>query len=238
MNIEGTYTLQASPEDIWNCLSNKEVLLNAFPGLAHLESANEGLYPIALHIKYPPLTGTYNGQAGIIERQAPYYCHITIEGEGRNAISGNARLHLNERNGNTVIVYKGTLSLNKPGSLLPAPVMKGTAKLLIQQFFSALADQLRTRQRTTIGATEEASGISVFPRPAGDIVILPPDTFEESTEKTPFTLSIVRLLGLGAQDPAQEAIWAQRIRRTGVIALLLLLVWVGTQLPGRFSRHK
>src|SRR5258708_32664896 len=197
MNIEGTYTLQASPEDIWSCLSNKEALLNAFPGLAHLESANEGFYPLALHIKSPPLTGTYNGQASITERQAPYYCHIAIEGEGRNAISGNARLHLNERNGNTVIVYKGTLSFSRPGSLLPAPVIKGTAKLLIQQFFTSLADQLRSYQRMPIGVPGEFPDISIITRPAGEIVILPPnDLDEEASEKTPLSLSIAPLLGL------------------------------------------
>ena len=37
MEIEGTYTLQASPEEVWQCLMDTQVLRSAIPGVEQLE---------------------------------------------------------------------------------------------------------------------------------------------------------------------------------------------------------
>ncbi|TMC17652.1 MAG: hypothetical protein E6J34_18280 [Chloroflexi bacterium] len=244
MNIEGTYTLQASPEEIWHCLTNREVLLHTFPGQIQLEQVNEDLYNMSLNVKYTPLLGTYNGHVKITERQAPYYCHITIEGKGgQNTISGSGGVHLNERNGNTVIAYKGTLVISKHNAPLPATVVKGAAQLFSQQFFASLENQLRaslrvgaTHANATLYTTNE--GVSVIQQPLGNIVVLPPVSIEEYAETAPLAVKLARFCKLGDGDPEQETLWAKRIRGAGLISGLLLLVWLGTRLPGRFTKQK
>src|SRR5204862_5833778 len=95
--------------------------------------------------------------ATVTEQHYPYYYNIAIEGEGvPGTISGEGVVHLNERDENTVVAYKGILNLGKLGTLLPPPLVKGTAKLLLQQFFTALAEHLRTLPHSSpiIEATE------------------------------------------------------------------------------------
>src|SRR5256885_13676838 len=41
MIIEGTYTLQATPEDVWRCLMDEQILRSAIPGLESLERRSE-----------------------------------------------------------------------------------------------------------------------------------------------------------------------------------------------------
>src|SRR5436309_12438179 len=157
MDIEGTYTLQASPEDVWQCLMDQQVLRRAIPGVEQLELIGENKYNITVHIRQTPLIGTYHGHATVTEQHYPYYYTIAIEGEGGpGTISGEGVVHLNERDENTVVAYKGILNLGKLGTLLPPPLVKGTAKLLLQQFFTALAEHLRTlpRSASTIGVAE------------------------------------------------------------------------------------
>jgi len=48
-----------------------------------------------------------------------------------------------------------------------------------------------------------------------------------------FLRFVVRRLGLGEGDPVEEERWVKRVRRFGVLSILLLLVWVGTRLPGK-----
>src|SRR5213595_2505397 len=106
MNIAGTYTLQATPEEIWQCLNSKQALIEAFPGIERLEQADGQGYALSLHIKQAPLMGTYAGQVSITEYQSPYFCRIAISSEGRqNTLKGSGVIHLSRNEDNTVLVY-------------------------------------------------------------------------------------------------------------------------------------
>lgn len=231
MDIEGTYTLQASPEDVWQCLMDQQVLRRAIPGIEQLELIGENKYNITLHIRQTPLIGTYHGQATITEQHHPYYYSIAIEGEGGpGTISGEGVVHLNERDANTVVAYKGILNLGKLGTLLPPPLVKGTAKLLLQQFFTALAEHLRTLPHSSpiIEVTEpdlDKANPRQFER---HIAIL-----SANAEPTTLLHNLVHELNLGGGDPIQEEQWINRIRRLGMVFGLLVLVWIGTRLPRR-----
>ncbi len=241
MNIEGTYTLQAVAEDVWQCLMDPQVLLHTIPGIERLVQVKNDTYAVSLHVKNAPLIGTYSGTITITEQQYPYHYRLQIEGEGRqSSISGSGTVHLNGHDHYTIIAYTGTLTIGKLGTLLPPPVVKGAAKMLIQQFFTALADQLRASSPAQVSASEEIAGAAVVRQPGGNIVILPPvpsippaAQVAAPTTGQRVTHTIVRLLGLGGGDPEQQERWANRLRRIGIASVLLLLVWVGTRLPRR-----
>jgi carbon monoxide dehydrogenase subunit G len=239
MNIEGTYTLQAPPEDVWQCLMNHEMLLRTVPGVERIEQAGEDSYQVWLRIKYAPLMGTYHGRVAIAEQRYPCSYRLIVEGEARQSkISASGSIDLNAHDGNTVIAYKWTLTTGRLGTLLPPRVVKGAAKLFIQQYFSALADQLR-RSRRVEARMQEGQAISVIQQRGGDIVILPsataapPDPAISIAHRIShnITHAIVALLKPGNADPEEQALWAQRVRRIGVVAILLMLVWIGTRLP-------
>ena len=229
MDIEGTYTLQASPEDVWQCLMDQQVLRRAIPGVEQLELIGENKYNITLHIRQTPLIGTYHGHATVTEQRYPYYYTIAIEGEGGpGTISGEGVVHLNERDENTVVAYKGTLNIGKLGTLLPPPLVKGTAKLLLQQFFTALAEHLRTLVplSSTIEVAEPDQDRATSRQFEGHIAIL-----SANAEPTTILHNLVHELKLGGGDPTLEEQWVNRIRRVGMVFGLVLLVWIGTRLP-------
>lgn len=230
MIIEGTYTLQASPEDVWQCLMDRQILLEIIPGIEQLEMLEGNSYAIAIAVKHAPLKGTYCGRVTISEQQFPYHYRLTIDGEGhQHSISGSGSIHLNKHENQTIIAYSGTLMVGK----LPTLVSKGAAKLLIQHFFTALADYLRTNALTRTLESEQIAGASVIKQSNGSVVILPSPPPSSFMESIPPSLRIVRLLKLGQGNATQEALWTKRIRQAGILSGLLFLVWVGTRLPRR-----
>jgi len=237
MNIEGTYTLQAPPQAVWQCLKDKEVLLRTFPGLVRFEPAGDDAYEIALQVKSLPLSGTYYGLAHVTENLQPHYYHVMITTTGddtQNMVSGNGGIHIKEHNGNTIITYKGSITLSKRGLHVAPAVVKGAAKLLLQQFFTVLAEQLSLQNSPRLVATEELAGATVIKQSGGDIVLLPHVTADEAQEeRAPILRTIIRFSGLGGGDPEEEERWIRRIRRIGIISGLLMLVWIGTRLPRR-----
>src|SRR5206468_3712091 len=111
-------------------------------------------------------------------------CRIIISSEGRqNTLKGSGVIRLSRNEDTTVLVYNGTLEFGRLGTRLPSLVARGAAKMLLQQFFSALADQVRANRNAQESArvgqavkTEElgGAGVSVIRQAGGNIVILPP----------------------------------------------------------------
>ncbi|MGB8344031.1 MAG: carbon monoxide dehydrogenase subunit G [Ktedonobacteraceae bacterium] len=222
MDIEGTYTLQAAPEDVWQCLIDPQALRQSIPDMERLTRIDEHTYEVALHVRQAPLLGFYQGRVLLSSLQPPASYHIAVTGEGSKgigAISGEGTVQLSSHGNNTVVTYHGTLHLAKPESLLPSPLVKGAARLLLQQFFTALADYLRAMQPVTI--VESAEWVAA------------PASEEADKETPPLLQRVVRVLRLGNGEPAREEQWTRAAKRVGAVLALVFLVWVGTRLPRR-----
>jgi len=223
MEIEGTYTLQASPQDVWSCLMDQQTLQHAIPGAERLEALGEDTYDIAMHIGSSPLAGFYHGHVTVTERQYPSSYHLTIECEGsQRTINGEGSIHLNERGENTIIAYKGTLHLSKLATPLPIPVIKGAAKMLIQQFFTSLADGLSVTAHTP-AVTARGKIVLLRDLPEPTLRHLPPRQMA----------TILRWLGLSTDDPVARAQWVSLLKLAAIALGLLLLVWIASRISRR-----
>ena len=248
MDIEGTYTLQAPVAEVWQCLKDTETLQRALSGLERLEFTGQHTYAFSLRIKQAPLRGVYAGRAtmGTDFSGPPLSRRLVLEGDGQhNPFSGLWNIRLSQQQDNTVVAYSGTLNPGRINALLPPTLVKGAIKILIQQFFMNLAEQLRT----TTGATYETAAFDgaeaqteiFYERDGqddeGSINALDPYNegidAEASLPARTTLHTLVRRVGLGNHDPILEDMWVTRFKRFGAFSVLLLLVWIGTRLPRR-----
>ena len=229
MDIDGTYTLQASPEVVWILLMDIQTLQRTIQGIERLERTGEDTYAFTLHIKHAPLRGSYSGNAVATKMEYPYSYHMSAEGEGiPGTFHAEWNITLTAHDENTVVAYQGSLHFSRANVLLPIPLVKGTIKVLIQQFFTAVADHLRSASYMYQNASEvHVTQLEVSQIHNDRIAI---STFPD---KPSFLHTIVRQLGLGDNDPLLEQQWVNRLRRIGIVSMLLFLVWVGTRLPRR-----
>src|SRR5579875_1245677 len=72
-----------------------------------------------------------------------YFIFMEIEGPS-NKFQGECAIRLSSQNENTVVSYQGNLQLGRGNVLIPAPLVKATIRVLLQQFFANLTDQLRS----------------------------------------------------------------------------------------------
>jgi carbon monoxide dehydrogenase subunit G len=253
MDIEGTYTLQAPVEEVWQYLVDLQALQHAMPGLERLESTGQLAYAFTLRIKQAPLRGVYQGK--VMVDSAPYPDPLTsyrfsIEGDGQHTpFQGIWDIRLSQQHDNTVVAYSGALNPGKMSALLPPSLVKGAVKILIQQFFANLAEQLRTTtdalylvpgfdeseaqeeygddldgQTGAYGKENGRHALASFNEPIDGEPSLPARSLMHR---------LVRLVGLGNHDTALEEQWVTRLQRFGAFSVLLLLVWIGTRLPRR-----
>ena len=232
MEIEGTYTLHATPEEVWQILVDRQTLLHTIPEIQQVERVDEYTQTVGLHLTYAPLVGTYYGSVHIAERHAPNHCHIIIESvrDTQNTMSGEAILDLQSDEDTTIVTYKGDIALHKAGTQLQRTVIKGAAKLLIQQFFTALEEQLWQQQAAKQRVEEEIIIRTATQRSTSQARTR---ASQEKTRRVSFLQRIVHLLRLGKGSVFEEERWTQRVRRTTYASMLLFLVWVGTRIIPR-----
>ena len=243
MDIEGTYTLQASPEGVWQSLGDLQLLLRALPEIERLTPIDDQRIAITLHLRHSLLRGVYSGIITLQERQKPHYCRFVIEGDGQgNPLSGRGVLELHRRNDTTVITYRGQVQIGKAETRLAQAVARGATRLLIQRLLTTLTCQLQTRSSES-DAVPEAKGTVVetgvrrLRLPGGALVVLPSapmlvTPLKEGLAQT-LTQKVAHLLHLDDIDAEQTARWKKRARQIGVVSALLFLVWVGTRIPRR-----
>ena len=82
MNIEGTYTLQALPTTLWQCLLDQQVLRATIPGLQHIELVDDTHYDLTIHLAQKPLDGTHHVYIDLSNQQFPSHYTMTIQGDG------------------------------------------------------------------------------------------------------------------------------------------------------------
>jgi carbon monoxide dehydrogenase subunit G len=252
MHIEGTYTLLAPPAQVWHGMQNQQILLRTVPGIKQVEALDEHTFAITFTVNQMPFTGSYTGKVTILEQQFPYHYRIAIKSENeQRQFHGEVSIHFQDREHSTIVAYAGTLHLATPE---PHPtsitLARGATKLLIQQFFTALDDQLRTSdlQDTDLAATIErydtystAGTVGIKSKNSlllqrevannGTAMLSPAFSAVAPAQQTGIFYALVHFLKLGHGEPEQEQRWINRLRRASTISSLLLLIWIGTRLP-------
>jgi carbon monoxide dehydrogenase subunit G len=231
MIIEGTYTLQATPEAVCQCLMDEQALWRAIAGVERLERIDEQRICIAIHTSEESLPGSFRGTITITEQLYPYQYALVYEGEEKHTtFSGEGTVHLSEQGENTVVTYKGTLNAGKSRPQQSSALIKGAVKHQLQQFFTTMAEILRTTQPASIDMVEYMQVTTTFEQPGEQLLILP-----SATEPT-LLHALVHSLGLGKGDLLREELWVNRLKLLGTFVGFLFLVWVGTRLPRKQSR--
>lgn len=234
MNIEGTYTFQASPQEVWSCLTDREILGVIIPGLQHIKQVSPNIYDVTLTLSNRLLSGSHHGVMTLSEQQYPYHYRMSFTSDGDTNLRGVGSIHLHEREHKTIVAYKGTLTINRSGSKLTPALIKGAAKHFIQQYFHHLAEYLRSHAYTSPSGQSDTQQHADEVENGSDFIIIPhPTSPLEAPLPDTLAARIVHLLHLGSSDPHSQQQWEQRIRRTGAITGLVILIWIGTRLPRR-----
>jgi hypothetical protein len=180
-----------------------------------------------------PFTGSHHGQITISEQQYPYQFRLSATSDGKTNLHGVGTIHLHEHNHQTIVVYKGTFTTNKTSSHLSPALVKGAIKLYMQRYFQSLAEHLHNHTPLQVAQGADIA-TNTTQQSVADIVIPHPAADDEYDSNSKGVISkAVHLFRPGARDPQIQARWKRRIRRTGIITGLLVLVWIGTKLPRR-----
>ena len=82
MKIEGTYTLNAPRELVWNLMIDPDVLSRCVPGVQSLENMEGTSYKLTLKTGVGAIKGVYTGAIKLEDLREPEHYKMIVDGKG------------------------------------------------------------------------------------------------------------------------------------------------------------
>ena len=151
MKIEGSFTLNASQEDVWLAITNPDIVTPCVPGCQNIKILGPNIYSAEVKVKVGPIKAHFRLNVEVTQEIAPLEVHSTTQGEeGSKASVLQAKniVRLKQIDANTTEVYYSS-DVNLVGRLgkFGFGIMKKKAK--------ALGDQFAESFRKTVEPTRE-----------------------------------------------------------------------------------
>lgn len=144
MKLEGTYTIPAPRETVWQHLLNPATLARALPGCEKLQPNADGSFSAELKVGIGAVRGTYSGRVEILDPKPPESYRIRVEGKGAGGfVKGEGTLKLTEQADGTVIAYSGEAQVGGVIASVGQRLLQGASRQIVSKFFEAFAQQVR-----------------------------------------------------------------------------------------------
>lgn len=160
MEMNGSYTIQASRQEVWDALNAPVSLQQAIPGCDSLEHSGEDSFVAAVTVKVGPVKAKFKGKVALSEINAPNSYRITGEGQGGAAgfAKGGAFVELTEDGKNTILTYKVEATIGGKLAQIGQRLVDSTAKKMANEFFTTLAANIKRVDSPDVSVDDDISG--------------------------------------------------------------------------------
>lgn len=142
MQLSGQKTVDLSPSQTYNLLTDPAVLTKCIPGVKRLTALSEDKYEADLEIGVAGIKGRYKGVIEMADVKPGDSYRLLIKGEGpMGFLEANVAIRFVEQAKGTDIIYEGDATVGGTVAGVGQRVLSGVAKLLIGQFFNAVVKE-------------------------------------------------------------------------------------------------
>jgi carbon monoxide dehydrogenase subunit G len=136
LKIEGTYTLNAPRERVWDVLLDPKIIAQCMPGCESMTEVGPDQYEAVMKIGIASVKGTYKGKVQLKDKIPP--SHYVLNGEGQGGpgfMRGDLAIDLEEQNGKTFLKYSTDAQVGGLIAAIGQRMLNGVAKMMVDQFF-------------------------------------------------------------------------------------------------------
>lgn len=140
---EGSASVNATPEKIWDMLLDPETLRAVIPGCKSVEKVSDTHFRADVRLGIGPVTGQYRADVKLSDLDPPHA--VTLSGQAEGALGfggGEGRITLTpDAKGGTVMTYVYDAAIGGKVASIGGRLLDGATKVIIGKFFEALAKQ-------------------------------------------------------------------------------------------------
>ncbi|MHB8756001.1 MAG: CoxG family protein [Candidatus Acidiferrales bacterium] len=144
MKVQGTASLPAKREEVWDLLNDPNRLAKCLPGAERLEPDGPDRYKVAMKFGIAAFSGKFQGSVELAEKKPPESLKMRVEGRGvPGFMKGEGTISLREKSGVTEVKYEGEAQVGGVIASVGQRMIEAASKKIMQQFFDAAAAELK-----------------------------------------------------------------------------------------------
>jgi hypothetical protein len=147
MKLQGTQTLDAPRDVVWQALLDPDVLAKTLPGITRLERAGGDRFEASMNIKVGPVQGKFDGHVTLSDLDPPNGYRMALDGKGAPGfVDGHGAITLSDaEGGGTLLGYDLEVQVGGRLAGVGQRLLETTAKSLSRQAIESLGRQVAAR---------------------------------------------------------------------------------------------
>jgi carbon monoxide dehydrogenase subunit G len=144
MEINGSQSIGAPRQQVWDALNDPHVLKLCLPGCESVERVSPEEFRVIMAAAIGPLRARFNGKLQMTESRPPESCLMTFEGQGGvvGFGKGSSSVSLAETADGTTLSYTANAQVGGKLAQVGSRLIDNVARKMAEDFFSALRRQL------------------------------------------------------------------------------------------------
>lgn len=144
MKIEGTYTVPATSDLVYQQLLDPDALAHALPGCEELIPNSDGSYQAKMKVGVAAIKGTYQGRVEILDPNPPERFRMRVNAQGKGGfLKGEGLVVLTSMDSKTVVSYSGETQVGGMIASVGQRMVQAATRKIVDQFFQAFAKQFQ-----------------------------------------------------------------------------------------------
>ena len=145
MKLEGSYDVKAPRQKVWSAFLDPETLRKAIPGCEKLEMIAPDEYKATLKIGVGAVKGTFEGKVRLSDKKSPDSYRLAAEGSGGPGfVRADTLITLTDADGGTRVSYSADVQIGGLIAGVGQRMLGGVSKMMADQFFNRMSEQLTT----------------------------------------------------------------------------------------------
>jgi carbon monoxide dehydrogenase subunit G len=139
MNLEATYTFDASVDRTWALLMDTEAIGACLPGCRGLRPAGDNRYEVELGVAIAAISGDFKGTVALQDLVPPQSYTLAVDGTGRHGfVKGRAHVTLEAAGEGTRVKIAAQADVGGTIARLGQRLIEGVARTTMDRFYACL----------------------------------------------------------------------------------------------------
>jgi carbon monoxide dehydrogenase subunit G len=142
MTLEGTYTIPAPRERVWQLLMDPAAIASCVPGCQAFEPLGDDKYRVKLTAGVAAISGTFEGTVALSEQVPPSSYRLVMEGSGGPGfVTGDAVMTLRDDAAGTAVDVKAEVEVGGTIARVGQRLLGSVSKMMMDRFFACMASR-------------------------------------------------------------------------------------------------
>ncbi len=139
MVFKNRYEFQAAPEEVFDAMTDPDVVASCLPGCDSLESVGENRYRATMTVGVAAIKGRFKGTIELQDLDRPASYTMRLNGRGPAGFArGRAEISISERAAASTVAVHAKAQIGGPVARVGQRLLAGTVKMVTDRFFACL----------------------------------------------------------------------------------------------------